>query len=163
MNSVENRPRIKVAVDGREMEVYEGLTILQALLQEDVHVPHLCYDIRLERSNGNCGLCVVSLSSADSGESDVKACQTPIQAGMTISTKSPRLEEYRKIRLEQLLSDHNADCVAPCVSTCPANIDIQTYLRQVGNGNFQAALRVIKDRNPFPSACGRVCPHPCEA
>jgi formate dehydrogenase major subunit len=163
MNSVENLPRIKVTVDGREMEVYEGLTILQALLQEDVHVPHLCYDIRLERSNGNCGLCVVTLSSADPGDSDVKACQTPIRAGMAISTKSPRLEEYRKIRLEQLLSDHNADCVAPCVSTCPANIDIQTYLRQVGNGNFQAAIRVIKDRNPFPSACGRVCPHPCEA
>jgi formate dehydrogenase major subunit len=36
-------------------------------------------------------------------------------------------------------------------------------LRHVVNGNFQAAVRVIKDRNPFPVVCGRVCPHPCEA
>ncbi|HEX9059852.1 MAG TPA: NAD(P)-binding protein, partial [Clostridia bacterium] len=59
--------------------------------------------------------------------------------------------------------DHNADCVAPCVTTCPANIDIQSYLRHVANGNFESAIRVIKDNNPFPVACGRVCPHTCEA
>ena len=161
MKTLGNQKRIKVTVNGREIEVYENLTILQALLQENVHIPHLCYDIRLERSNGNCGLCVVELGA--NGERDVKACQTPIKEGMIISTNSPKLENYRKVRLEQLLSDHNADCVAPCVMTCPANIDIQTYLRHVGNGNFQAAIQVIKDNNPFPVVCGRVCPHPCEA
>lgn len=155
-----NRPRIKVTVNGKEMEVYDGLTILQALLQEGVHVPHLCYDIRLTRANGNCGLCEVEL---ENGARNVKSCQTPVKAGMVITTTSARLEAYRKIRLEQLLSDHNADCVAPCVMTCPANIDIQTYLLQVEAGNFEAAVRVIKDRNPFPVVCGRVCPHPCEA
>ena len=82
---------------------------------------------------------------------------------MVICTNSPKLESYRKVRLEQILSDHNADCVAPCVMTCPANIDIQSYLRHAGNGNFESALCVIKDRNPFPVACGRVCPHPCES
>lgn len=159
MNEPSSLKKIKVTVNGREIEVYEGLTILQALLQEDISIPHLCYDLRLERSNGSCGLCVVELN----GEQDVKACQTPIKEGMVICTNSPRLEEYRKIRLEQLLSDHNADCVAPCVMTCPANVDIQGYLRHVGNGNFKAAVQVIKDSNPFPVVCGRVCPHPCEA
>lgn len=159
MKTVLDRKRIKVTVNGREMEVYEGLTILQALLQEDVHIPHLCYDIRLDRANGNCGLCVVELN----GERDVKACQTPVKEGMNICTNSARLQNYRKIRLEQLLSDHNADCVAPCVNTCPDNVDIQRYLRHVVNGNFEEALRVIKQNNPFPSVCGRVCPHPCEA
>ena len=159
MIALANRKRIKVTVNGREMEVYEGLTILQALLQEGVHIPHLCYDIRLPRANGNCGMCAVELGNG----SDVKACHTPVKAGLVITTHSPKLEAYRKIRLEQLLSDHNADCVAPCVQTCPANIDIQSYLKHVVNGNFQAAVRVIKDRNPFPIVCGRVCPHPCEA
>ena len=154
--------RIKVTVDKRELEVTEGLTILQALLQEDLHIPHLCYDIRLERSNGSCGLCVVELGEG-AAVREVKACQTPIRAGMVIQTHSTKLESYRKVRLEQILSDHNADCVAPCVQTCPANIDIQRYLRLAGNGNYESALRVIKDRNPFPVACGRVCPHPCEA
>lgn len=162
MKTIGDQKRIKVTVNGREMEVYKDLTILQSLIQEDVHIPHLCYDIRLERSNGNCGLCVVEVIEGDKRR-DVKACQTPIQEGMNIITSSPKLESYRKVRLEQILSDHNADCVAPCVMTCPANIDIQAYLRQAGNGNFEAALRVIKDRNPFPLVCGRVCPHPCEA
>ena len=162
MIEIANRKRVKVNVNGREMEVYEGLTILQALLQEDVHLPHLCYDIRVERSNGNCGLCVVELGT-DNSRRDVKACQTPIREGMVICTHSAKLESYRKVRLEQILSDHNADCVAPCVMTCPANIDIQSYLRHAGNGNFEAALQVIKDSNPFPVVCGRVCPHPCEA
>jgi len=61
MKKITSRNRISVTVNGRKVEVYEGLTILQALLQEDIHIPHLCYDIRLERSNGNCGLCVVEL------------------------------------------------------------------------------------------------------
>jgi formate dehydrogenase major subunit len=161
MKTLLEQKRIKVTVNGRETEVYENLTILQALLQEDIHIPHLCYDIRLERSNGNCGLCVVELG--ENGGRDVKACQTPIKEGMVICTNSPRLVNYRKIRLEQLLSDHNADCVAPCVTTCPDNIDIQRYLRHVANGNFEEALRTIKANNPFPVVCGRVCPHPCEA
>ncbi|MDR1070757.1 MAG: [FeFe] hydrogenase, group A [Gracilibacteraceae bacterium] len=161
MKTIVNQKRVPVTVNNREIEVYTDLTILQALSQEDIHIPHLCYDIRLERANGNCGLCVVELGP--SGERDVKACQTPIKEGMVIGTNSPRLRHYRKVRLEQLLSDHNADCVAPCVMTCPAGIDIQRYLRQVSNGNFEEALRIIKDNNPFPSVCGRVCPHPCEA
>jgi formate dehydrogenase major subunit len=161
MKTLTNHKRIKVTVNGREIQVYDNLTILQALLQEDIHIPHLCYDIRLERSNGNCGLCVVSIGENE--EQDVKACQTPIKEGMIICTNSPKLVDYRKIRLEQLLSDHNADCVAPCVMTCPANIDIHSYLRHVDNGNFEAAIRTIKESNPFPLVCGRVCPHPCEA
>ncbi|NCD20857.1 MAG: 2Fe-2S iron-sulfur cluster binding domain-containing protein, partial [Actinobacteria bacterium] len=152
---LEGRERITVTVNGHEMQVYEGLTVLQALLQEGLHIPHLCYDIRLPRSNGNCGLCMVEVGDT---KRDVKACQTPMLPGMVITTNSQRLEDYRKVRLEQLLSDHNADCVAPCVQTCPANIEIQRYLGAVADGNYEAAVRVIKERNPFPVVCGRVCP-----
>ena len=161
MRSLESERRITITVNGRPTEVYDNLTVLQALLQEGVDVPHLCYDIRLERSNGNCGLCVVELGEGDE-KHDVKSCQTPVREGMVITTNSQRLTDYRRIRLEQLLSDHNADCVAPCVQQCPAHIDIQSYLRHVNNGNFEAAVRVIKDNNPFPIVCGRVCPHSCE-
>ena len=161
MHELSESDRFTVMVNNREIEVVNGLTILDALTLEGIEVPSLCHDIRLERSNGNCGLCVVEVGSE--APRDVKACLTPVQAGMVITTHSPRLVDYRKVRLEQLLCDHNADCVAPCVETCPGNIDIQTYLSHVADGNFQAAVRVIKDRNPFPSVCGRVCPHPCES
>ncbi len=144
--------RITVRVNDRDLEVEGGTTILQALQREGVQVPSLCHDVRLKRSNGSCGLCVVEVG--EEHPRDVNACLTPITEGMVIQTHTQRLEEYRTVRLEQLLCDHNADCVAPCVQTCPATIDIQTYLRHVADGNFEAAIRVIKDRNPFPSPLG---------
>lgn len=161
MRELSESDRFTITVNKREIEVYGGLTILQALVMEGIDVPSLCHDIRLQRSNGNCGLCVVE-AGVDNPR-DVKSCLTPVRPGMVITTHSQRLVDYRKVRLEQLLCDHNADCVAPCVQTCPATIDIQTYLSHVADGNYEAAVHVIKDRNPFPSVCGRVCPHPCEA
>ena len=51
---------------------------------------------------------------------------------------------------------------APCVLTCPANVNCQGYVALVGNGNFAEAYDLIRRRNPFPSTCGRICHHPCE-
>jgi formate dehydrogenase major subunit len=150
---------IKFTINGREAETTKGKTILQVATDEKIHIPHLCNDVRLTRQDGECGMCVVELLNESRF---VKSCITNVYDGMEISTNSQKVVSYRKIRIEQLLSQHNADCVAPCVQACPAHIDIQAYLRQVANGNKRAALRVIKDRNPFPLVCGRVCPHPCE-
>jgi formate dehydrogenase major subunit len=152
--------RITIDVDGREVTVAAGLTILTALREKGIAIPSLCHDLRLERANGNCGLCVVEVGGE---RREVKACLTPAFPGMVVHTRSATVDAYRKVRLEQLLCDHNADCEPPCQQRCPAHIDIQRYLALVTDGNFEAAVRVIKDRNPFPSVCGRVCPHPCEA
>jgi len=54
------------------------------------------------------------------------------------------------------------ECTSPCQRTCPAGIDIPGYIREITSGNYRQALRVIKESNPFPLTCGRVCPHPCE-
>jgi heterodisulfide reductase subunit A-like polyferredoxin len=51
----------------------------------------------------------------------------------------------------------------PCVLTCPANVNCQGYVALVSAGKFGEALKTIKERNPFPSVCGRICHHPCEA
>ncbi|MBF0508473.1 MAG: RnfABCDGE type electron transport complex subunit B [Deltaproteobacteria bacterium] len=55
------------------------------------------------------------------------------------------------------------DCLAPCQQTCPAQINIPEYISQISQGNYEQAVRVIKEKNPLPLTCGRVCPHPCEA
>ena len=52
---------------------------------------------------------------------------------------------------------------APCSHTCPAGVDVPRYLRFIGLGQFDQALAVIREKIPFPSICGHVCPHPCEA
>ncbi len=51
---------------------------------------------------------------------------------------------------------------APCRAACPAGIDVPRYIRAIRDGNFEAALAVIRERIPFPLACGYACVHPCE-
>jgi NADH-quinone oxidoreductase subunit F len=51
---------------------------------------------------------------------------------------------------------------APCSHTCPAGIDVPRYLRFISEGKYDQAVAVIRERIPFPSICGHVCPHPCE-
>jgi len=52
---------------------------------------------------------------------------------------------------------------SPCKAECPAHIDVQGYVSLAAKGKFQEALELIKEASPFPSICGRVCPHPCES
>jgi len=54
------------------------------------------------------------------------------------------------------------ECSAPCQRSCPAGIDIPAYIRQISEGNYLEAVRIIKETNPFPLVCGRICVHPCE-
>ncbi len=160
MQDLSERTRFTITVDGRATDVPAGFTILTALQSAVYDIPSLCNDVRLARANGNCGLCVVEVGDE---RREVKSCITPVTPGMVVHTRSDTVDAYRRVRVEQLLCDHNADCEPPCQQTCPAHIDVQRYLALVTDGNFEAAVRVIKDRNPFPSACGHVCPHTCEA
>ncbi len=51
----------------------------------------------------------------------------------------------------------------PCVSHCPANVDIPGYIALVSEGRYADAIRLIRKDNPFPTTCGFICEHPCEA
>ena len=55
------------------------------------------------------------------------------------------------------------DCTTPCQRACPAGIDICEYIHQIAVGDYRRAVQVIKERNPFPTVIGRICPRPCEA
>lgn len=64
---------------------------------------------------------------------------------------------------ERLLSFNQDDAaLAPCQQTCPAEIDIPRYIRQIKEGDYEGAVSTIRERNPLLLSCGRVCPHPCE-
>jgi formate dehydrogenase beta subunit len=63
----------------------------------------------------------------------------------------------------RILGEYTTDeCTAPCQRTCPAGINIPEQIQQTALGNYLEAVRVIKERNPLPLVCGRICPHPCE-
>jgi NADH-quinone oxidoreductase subunit F len=52
---------------------------------------------------------------------------------------------------------------APCSHTCPAGVDVPRYVRFIGDGRFAEAVAVVREKIPFPSVCGYICTHPCEA
>lgn len=83
----------------------------------------------------------------------------------------PTLKEYELFRSKQKIFTLNPTLVRgqaqkmripPCSAACPANICVQGYTALIAAGRYQEALRLIRDRIPFPSICGGVCPHPCE-
>lgn len=52
---------------------------------------------------------------------------------------------------------------SPCQVVCPAGVNVKAYVSLIAAGRFREALEVVRQRNPFPGICGRVCTHPCEA
>jgi formate dehydrogenase (NADP+) beta subunit len=71
---------------------------------------------------------------------------------LTVRTMSQRLLHFNE----------EEDALAPCRQTCPAEINIPQYIRQIRTGDFAGAVHTIRERNPLLLTCGRVCPHPCE-
>ncbi|MFW5937018.1 MAG: FAD-dependent oxidoreductase [Desulfosalsimonas sp.] len=70
--------------------------------------------------------------------------------------------EVRTMSQRLLHLNTEDDPLSPCQQTCPAEIDIPRYLRQIRQGEYDSAVDTIRERNPLLLACGRVCPHPCE-
>jgi len=52
--------------------------------------------------------------------------------------------------------------VSPCQHTCPVGVDVPGYVAAIAEGDYLAAIDIIRERNPFPAVCGRICHHPCE-
>jgi formate dehydrogenase major subunit len=149
---------MKITINGNLFEFEKPCTILDACKTAGIDIPNLCFDPRTEPFT-SCYLCVVEVEGA---KGFVPSCATKIRDGLAIKTNTLGIEQTRKLALELLLSDHAGDCVAPCSMNCPAGIDIQSYLAYVANKDYENAIRTIKDRNPLPLVCGRVCPKPCE-
>jgi formate dehydrogenase major subunit len=150
---------ITITINGKRIETEPGKTILAVAEEQGISIPTLCHDEEL-KPFGSCWVCAVEVKGR---RGFVTACGTEIADGMEVITNSPEVLSARKMALELLLSDHYADCEAPCKVACPSNVDVQTYVSHIANGNFHEAVKVIKETLPMPLSIGRVCPAFCEA
>jgi formate dehydrogenase major subunit len=150
---------VKLEINGRRVIADGSQTILQVARENGVaSIPTLCHDEQLEPF-ASCYLCVVKVKGA---RTLLPACSTKVSAGMVIETDTPEVRRSRRAALELLLSNHYADCIGPCQLACPASVDIQGYVALAALGKFTDAIRLIKETNPLPAICGRVCTRPCE-
>ena len=106
---------IKLNLDGQDIIVEEGLTVLDAAKRAGIKIPTLCTMPELGFSPGSCRVCVVEVEGAPTLSA---SCMTDVREGMVIYTNSERVIKARRIVVELLISNHPLDCM-----TCEKNGD----------------------------------------
>ncbi|MGB9975497.1 NAD(P)-binding protein [Thermovenabulum sp.] len=149
---------IRLNINGREVKGRKGQTIVEVARENGIEIPTMCYDKRV-KIYGSCGVCLVEVEGAPKL---LRGCATEISEGMIVRTNTERVRKARKIAFELLLSNHIGDCRPPCQQACPARTDCQGYVGLIANGQYEEAVKLIKEQLPLPASIGRVCPHPCE-
>ncbi len=81
-----------------------------------------------------------------------------------LATLAYFLKEYEDHILEQRCAGATCDSmvISACQHACPAGIDVPNYVAAIASGKYEKAVDIIRERNPFPAVCGRICIHPCE-
>jgi len=158
MSEVMVQTELNIEIDGKKLAVRPDQTILEAARARGISIPTLCHDPRL-KPGAKCGMCVVEVQGVSK---PVKACETGVAEGMVVSTRTDKLVDIRKKRLNEMFADHWADCIAPCRLACPAGTDAQGYIGLIAQKRYRDAVELIKQTNPLPGVIGRVCTRPCE-
>jgi NADH-quinone oxidoreductase subunit G len=97
---------MKCTIDGREIDVAQGTSVIVAAQQLGIRIPHFCWHPDLS-VDGNCRMCVVEIEGSPKLEI---ACNTMVTDGMVVRTNTPRVLEARRATLELLLVNHPIDC-----------------------------------------------------
>lgn len=129
----------KLTIDGREVEVRTGATVLDAARQLGIRVPALCQRDGLEPST-SCMACVVRIGEAPAMR---PSCATVAVDGMEVHSEVEDVRAARRTSLELLLTDHAGDCVAPCQLADDRHADIPRFLRQVADGDLAGAATTL--------------------
>ncbi|MBL8663240.1 MAG: NADH-quinone oxidoreductase subunit G [Candidatus Odyssella sp.] len=96
----------KLTIDGKPVEVPNGMTVLQACQTIGVEIPHFCYHERLSIA-GNCRMCLVEVEKMPK---PVASCAQPVMDGMVVHTDNDKVKKARKGVMEFLLINHPLDC-----------------------------------------------------
>src|ERR1700712_781569 len=104
--------QVKLLIDGCEISVPAGTSVMRAAALADLKIPKLCATDQLE-AFGSCRLCLVQIEGMKGFPA---SCTTPVAPGMQVTTQNPKLAQLRRGVMELYISDHPLDCL-----TCPAN------------------------------------------
>jgi NADH-quinone oxidoreductase subunit G len=132
-----------LTIDGKQIEVPAGTTIIQAADKLGISIPRYCYHAALPVS-GNCRICMVEIEKQPKLQI---ACYTPVSDGMVVKTNSPKVLEVRKTVLEFLLVNHPVDCP---VCDQSGECKLQDYYMEHGQYDSRLSdVKVKKEKKAF--------------
>jgi len=149
---------MKIKIDNKEIEAGANQTILNVASEAGIHIPALCHKAGLEPYS-SCMVCVVRDKKTDTY---IPSCTAMIQDGMDIDASGEEVVYLRKKAVELLLSEHRAECEAPCRIVCPAGYNIPLMNRLLHSGKTEEAIELaVKEITTIPVVCID-CPGYCE-
>jgi len=116
---------IKINIDGRDIEVEKGISVLAAARKANIDIPTLCF-LKEINAAGDCRMCIVEIEGR---RGFVPSCNTMAEEGMVIRTNTPEINEARRVILDLILSSHNRTCLT-CVRN--GNCELQTLAEKFG-------------------------------
>lgn len=136
----------KLTIDDVEIEVQDGITVLQACEFAGVEIPRFCYHERLSVA-GNCRMCLVEV--APGPPKPAASCALPVGEGMTVKTNSPMVKKAREGVMEFLLINHPLDCPI-CDQGGECDLQDQAMAYGAGNSRYEENKRAVRDKDLGP-------------
>lgn len=129
---------VKLRIDNKEFEVPEGSTVLDAAKSSGISIPTLCNNDRLPHYSS----CMVCMVRDKRNGNFLPSCSALAQEGMDIDSSSEDVFSIRKKAVELLLSEHRAECEAPCKVVCPGGYNVPLMNRYLKSKDFKSAVQL---------------------
>ena len=136
---------LKLKVNDIDVEVEEGLTVLQACEQAGVEIPRFCYHEKLSIA-GNCRMCLVEMEKSPK---PIASCAMPAAEGMVIKTNTEKVEKSRKGVMEFLLANHPLDCPV-CDQGGECDLQDQSMFYGIDKSRFKENKRYVPEKYMGP-------------
>ena len=136
---------LKIKVNDIEIEVEDGLTVLQACEQAGAEIPRFCYHEKLSIA-GNCRMCLVEMEKSSK---PIASCAMPVTNGMNIKTNTPLVEKARKGVMEFLLANHPLDCPV-CDQGGECDLQDQSMFYGIDKSRYKENKRYVPEKYMGP-------------
>ncbi len=149
---------MQLKIDNKEIDAREGETILEAAARTGISIPTMCHRNGIEHYS-SCMVCMVREKRTGSY---IPSCSALVSEGMEIDASGTEVLSIRKKAVELLLSEHRAECEAPCRVVCPAGYNIPKMNRYLASGKISEAIELALSEIITPEIKCTTCPGYCE-
>ncbi len=134
---------MNASINGRDYTFEPGETILQVARRNGIFIPTLCHFRPLDHKPGTCRVCLAEVTDKNGRTEMLTTCNTPMEEGMRVNTRSPRVRSMQRLQVELVFADHDQDC-ASCARH--GDCELQDLAEYVGLSTNRFASRLPHDR-----------------